>query len=185
MTSLIQKINNLTTREKLLGVVTTIFVALTLSVAAKAYANIPETEVQIIERVEKVPVYLNAADRRQIACMAENTYFEAAYESRDGKIAVNNVVMNRVSDPRFPKTPCAVISQRTSRVCQFSWVCERGKRVTDHDAYAEAKKIAEQVYIGNIGDVTGGAQFYHADYVNPGWRMRRLIKIDTHIFYQG
>lgn len=185
MTSLLKIYNDLTTTERRIGLFMMLFLAITLTVAAKAYAYIPDPEVRIVRKVEKVPVYLSAKDRKQIACMAENTYFEAAYESRDGKIAVNNVVMNRVADARFPKTPCAVISQRTNRVCQFSWKCERGKRVRDHAAYAEAKKIAEQVYIGNIGDVTGGAKFYHADYVNPRWRMQRLIQIDSHIFYQG
>ena len=185
MTSLTKIYNDLTSREKTIGLFTLLFVALTLSVAAKAYAFIPKPEVVVVKKVEKVPVYLNAKDRKQIACMAENTYFEAAHESRDGRIAVNNVVMNRVADARFPKTPCGVIAQRTQRVCQFSWKCEGPKRVKDHAAYAEAKKIAEQVYIGNIGDVTGGAKFYHAYYVNPGWRMRRLVQIDSHIFYQG
>jgi spore germination cell wall hydrolase CwlJ-like protein len=50
--------------------------------------------------------------------------------------------------------------------------------------YADARKVAEQVYLGNIGDVTKGAKFYHANYVSPGWNLRRVITIGDHIFYR-
>lgn len=143
--------------------------------------------VKVVEKTVKVPVYLNENDRRQIACMAENTYFEAGFESKQGKIAVNNVVMNRVNDKRFPKTPCGVVAQKAQGVCQFSWKCQHRKRVVDVDAYSEAKKIAEHVYLGNYGDVTGGAKFYHAAYVRPGWSrvFDRTTRIGAHIFYRG
>ena len=119
--------------------------------------------------------------------MAENTYFEAGHEPVKGRIAVNNVVLNRVKDDRFPDSPCAVINQRTGGVCQFSWKCEGGKRIGDWAAYRKAKEIAENVYLGNYRDVTGGAQFYHADYVRPSWArvFDRTTKIGAHIFYEG
>lgn len=147
----------------------------------------PEVKPLEKEPVVEAPVQLSAHDRKQILCMAENTYFEAAHEPYRGRIAVNNVVMNRVKDDRFPKTPCAVINQRTRRVCQFSWKCEGGKRIGDRRAYEEAKQIAENVYRGNYGDVTRGAQFYHADYVSPSWGrvFDRTTKIGAHIFYRG
>jgi len=146
-------------------------------------------EVKVIEKpvVVKKPVYLSQHDRQQIQCMAENTYFEAAHEPYKGRIAVNNVVLNRVKDKRFPKTPCAVINQKARGVCQFSWKCEGGKRIGDMAAYRKAKEIAEDVYLGNYGDVTKGAKFYHADYVSPSWGrvFDRTIKIGAHIFYRG
>ena len=165
------------------------------SVAIATPTKEPEVEivkvpvVQVIEKevVVKEPVYLNRHDKQQIRCMAENTYFEAGHEPTKGKIAVNNVVLNRVKDKRFPKTPCAVIEQRTKRVCQFSWKCEGGKRIADMSAYRKATKIAEDVYLGNYGDVTKGAKFYHADYVSPSWGrvFNRTTKIGAHIFYRG
>lgn len=151
------------------------------------YVKVPE--VKVIEKpvVVKKPVYLSKYDRQQIQCMATNTYFEAGHEPVKGRIAVNNVVMNRAKDKRFPSTPCAVISQKTRGVCQFSWKCEGGKRVRDWAAYRKAKEIAEHVYLGNYGDVTSGAKFYHADYVRPGWGrvFDRTTKIGAHIFYRG
>lgn len=154
-----------------------------------------EPEIKFVE-VEKIvekpvvikePVYLNKFDKQQIQCMAENTYFEAGHEPAKGKIAVNNVVLNRVKDKRFPKTPCAVINQKARGVCQFSWKCEKGKQIRNTSAYNKSKDIAEDVYLGNYNDVTGGAKFYHADYVRPSWGrvFDRTVKIGAHIFYRG
>lgn len=144
-------------------------------------------EVQVIEKpvVVKEPVYLSRHDKRQIQCLAENAYFEAGNQSRKGKIAVTNVVMNRVADKRFPNTPCGVVYQRTRSVCQFSWVCEGKKRIRDMEMFAASKKAAEDVYLRNVGDVTKGAKFYHANYVNPSWNLRRVTQIGAHIFYKG
>ena len=100
--------------------------------------KVPEVKVIEKEKIVKKPVYLTAYDKRQIACMAENTYFEAGHEPVKGRIAVNNVVLNRVKDDRFPDSPCAVINQRTGGVCQFSWKCEGGKRIGDWAAYRKA-----------------------------------------------
>jgi len=142
--------------------------------------------IKVIEKptIVKVPVRLTAHDQQQIQCLAENTYFEAGNQSTKGKIAVNNVVMNRVKDPshRFGKTACAVVAQKTKGTCQFSWKCMRLK-IHSHEQFAESKRVAEQVYLGNVGDVTGGAKFYHANYVNPHWNLHRLIQIGAHIFY--
>ena len=151
------------------------------------YIKVPEVKVIEKEVVVKRPVYLSAHDRQQIQCMAENTYFEAGHEPYRGRIAVNNVVLNRVKDKRFPNTPCAVINQRARGVCQFSWKCEGGKHIGDQTAYRQARRIAENVYLGNYGDVTNGAKFYHADYVSPSWGrvFDRTIKIGAHIFYRG
>ena len=128
---------------------------------------------------------LSDHDKRQIQCLAQNAYFEAGNQSIKGKIAVTNVVMNRVEDKRFPKTPCGVINQRTGRSCQFSWVCQGKKHIRSTQQYLSAQRVAEQVYFGYVGDVTKGAKFYHANYVNPRWNLQRVITIGDHIFYKG
>ena len=149
--------------------------------------KIPVTKIIEKQIIVKEAVYLNQHDKQQIRCMADNTYFEAGHESTEGKIAVNNVVLNRVKDKRFPKTPCAVINQKARGVCQFSWKCQRGKRIADISAYRKATAVAEDVYLGNYTDVTKGAKFYHADYVRPSWGrvFDRTTKIGAHIFYRG
>lgn len=157
-------------------------------VPTKAHTRVVEVPVvKIVEKktIVKVPVKLDQYDKRQIQCLAENTYFEAGNQPTKGKIAVNNVVMNRVNDPlgRFGKTPCAVVAQRTKSTCQFSWKC-MGLKIRSMEQFLESKRIAEQVYLGNYGDVTGGAKFYHATYVNPGWKLQRIATIGEHIFYK-
>ena len=172
------------------GVVMMLLIGIALASQTKAHPQIiqvPVTKVIEKEVVKKVPVELNNHDERQIQCLAENAYFEAGNQSLKGKIAVTNVVMNRVEDERFPKTPCAVVNQKAKGVCQFSCVCEGKKRIRNWSQFREARKAAEEVYLKNIGDVTGGAKFYHADYVRPQWAnvFRRTRIIGDHIFYRG
>jgi spore germination cell wall hydrolase CwlJ-like protein len=153
------------------------------------YIKVPEVKIveKVVEKpvVVKKPVYVSAHDKRQIQCLAENAYFEAGNQSTKGKVAVTNVVMNRVKDERFPKSACAVVHQKSRGVCQFSWVCEGNKRIRNMAVFAESKRVAENVYLGNTHDVTKGAKFYHANYVNPNWGMRRVTQIGAHIFYRG
>jgi spore germination cell wall hydrolase CwlJ-like protein len=68
----------------------------------------------------------HAADKQetQIACMAKNIYYEAGGEPFEGKLAVGQVVINRMNHPSYPGTVCGVVFQRTEVTCQFSWVCE-------------------------------------------------------------
>ena len=170
------------------GVIAILMVAiLTYKGPEVKYVTVPEVKISEQEKIVKKPVYLSKYDKQQIQCMATNTYFEAGHEPVKGRIAVNNVVMNRANDKRFPSTPCAVINQKARGVCQFSWKCEGGKQVRDWAAFRKAKEIAEHVYLGNYGDVTGGAKFYHADYVRPSWGrvFDRTTKIGAHIFYRG
>jgi len=66
-------------------------------------------------------------DKKQLRCMADNAYFEAALESRIGKRQVVYAVMDRVASKHYPDTPCKVIWQKArdkrsgNTVAQFSW----------------------------------------------------------------
>ena len=145
---------------------------------------------KIVERrvVVRVPVVLTARDQEQIHCMAENAYYEAADQGDLGIIAVNNVVINRIHSGRFARTPCSVIRQRTQTVCQFSWQCEPRRPIRDRRIFRRTIKLAENVYLGNVSDVTRGATYYHANYVKPQWSYDRSLKrtrqIGMHIFYK-
>ena len=128
---------------------------------------------------------LTAEARTQVDCLAENIYYEAGFEPRDGKIAVAMVTLNRVQDPQFPKDICSVVKQRTKSTCQFSWFCEH-KTIQNTSAYLQARDIALLVYANyeKMYDMTEGALFYHADYVNPRWKLERTTVIGSHIFYK-
>jgi spore germination cell wall hydrolase CwlJ-like protein len=150
--------------------------------------EVPVIQTKVIEKpvIVKVPVKMSANDQQQVKCMADNIYFEAGNQSDKGKIAVSNVVMNRTKDSRFSSTPCGVVKQKRGGVCQFSWVCSNHKVIRDAELYAHSKQLAMNVYLHNIGDVTHGAKFYHANYVHPSWshKFARVTTIGAHIFYR-
>ena len=128
---------------------------------------------------------------RQLACMTKNIYWEAASEPAEGKIAVAQVVMNRVDSPDFPNTVCEVVYQRdviyTRVVCQFSWYCMPGftDRRINQAAWQESEAAAKKVMLEGFRlPSLDTALYYHADYVNPQWRLDRITQIGRHIFYQ-
>jgi spore germination cell wall hydrolase CwlJ-like protein len=123
--------------------------------------------------------------------MADNIYYEAATEPAEGKIAVGQVVMNRVASPDFPKDPCQVIYQRnsfyTNIVCQFTWLCDGsvGRRPVQQRLYDESMEAAKKVLLEGFRlPSLQGALYYHADHVNPQWRQEPVAKIGHHIFYK-
>lgn len=129
---------------------------------------------------------LTKETQRQVDCLADNIYHEAGYEPEDGKVAVALVTLNRLQDPRFPKDICGVVKQKTRSTCQFSWFCENKITNRAKEVYTKARDIAVHVYVNyeNLQDITGGALYYHADYVNPRWKLDKTTTIGRHIFYK-
>ena len=132
-------------------------------------------------------------------CLAQNIYFESANQPYAGRVAVANVVMNRVEDLQFPNTVCGVIYQAKLREnwkgnmvpvrnqCQFSWYCDgKSDQPTDSVTWMESLRIAHLVLTGVVPDVTEGALYYHADFVSPYWApyLTKVVTIDNHIFYK-
>lgn len=129
--------------------------------------------------------------QKQVECLAENIYFEAGHEPRNGQIAVALVTLNRVSSGNYAGDICGVVNQKTAGTCQFSWVCMpnfTNQRLTikSTSLYNEIRNLAMNVVFNyeNLSDITKGATYYHADYVNPGWKLPRTTKIGAHIFYK-
>lgn len=124
--------------------------------------------------------------KSQVDCLAENIYHEAGYEPEEGKIAVAMVTLNRLNDPRYPKDICSVVKQRTHSICQFSWFCMPVHLNKENKVYEQAMDVALRVYVNyeKMSDVTLGALYYHADYVNPRWKLVKTTTIGRHIFYK-
>lgn len=128
---------------------------------------------------------------RQLGCLAKNIYYEAGGEPFEGKIAVAQVTMNRVASSQFPSDVCKVIYQKNifyeRVVCQFSWVCDREVvfKPTNRSNYNESMIAAQKVLLEDyrLPSLTS-ALYYHADYVNPGWKKEKVAKIGHHIFYK-
>ena len=125
----------------------------------------------------------------EVRCLALTIYFEARGEPDEGKLAVGHVVMNRVRDPRYPSRVCGVVRQGGEwprNRCPFSWWCDgRSDKPRNHAAWERATAFARLIYWGFSKDPTGGALWYHADYVSPVWRkvLGAGPKIGRHQFY--
>ena len=138
------------------------------------------------------------ANERELECLALNVYHEARNESLAGKVAVSQVVLNRVSSARYPDDVCSVVEQGPTYTnsegitypkrhkCQFSWYCDgKGDEAKNQRAWRESVTIASAVMDGIYPDIVEGALWYHADYVSPRWRkgVKYVTQIDRHIFY--
>lgn len=118
----------------------------------------------------------------EMQCLAGTVYFESKGESLQGQLAVARVVLARVESSRFPDSICGVVFQRS----QFSFV-RRGKMPpikTGQQNWRDAVAIAKIAMNDGWKSSVEGALFFHARYVSPGWRLKRLATIDNHIFYR-
>jgi len=126
---------------------------------------------------------------REIECLALTIYFEARGEPDIGKLAVGHVVENRAENPLFPDRICDVVKQAPPKAashCQFSWWCDGASdRPVDGKSWQRSRALARRIFWGYSKDPTGGALWYHADYVNPSWGMalKRGPHIGHHVFY--
>ena len=148
---------------------------------------------------------------QEVECLAKNMYYEARDQGTAGKIAVTNVVLNRIKDKRFPNTICEVVQQGPTREswktkkdknipeeeriyypikhrCQFSWYCDGASddpknKEKYEEAYLLSLNIVDKKF--PLMDITDGALFYHADYVRPAWARtkQRTTEIGDHILY--
>lgn len=119
---------------------------------------------------------------RELECLAAGIYFESKSEPLVGQLAVGEVIANRANSGRFAKTYCGVLFQRG----QFSFV--RGKSwpkiAKSGKQWKTAVAIAKIVDKDLKDSAADDALFFHAKYVNPRWRLRRVASIGNHIFYR-
>lgn len=130
----------------------------------------------------------------ELACLALAVYYEARSEPLSGQIAVATVVLNRVADPRFPKTICEVVHQGpTSETgmplrhrCQFSFWCDGlGEDPRDFAAWRRALVVSKLVMNGTLRrPELDGVVHYHATWCSPLWAvdMTPVETIGDHVF---
>lgn len=128
------------------------------------------------------------APAQQIDCLALAIYWEARGESERGKLAVGWTILNRVSSPEFPSTPCKVVRQGGEQPpCQFSWWCDgKSDRPTNFASWSRAQAIATRLLSDPGRDPTGGAIFFHSTAISEPWRRKRTrtARVGNHIFYR-
>ena len=139
------------------------------------------------------PGYISAAEQtRQLECLTRNIYWEAATEPFEGKVAVAQVTLNRVEAGKWASTICGVVHQKNvfyeKVVCQFSWYCENNHKVkpVHKPLWRESEEVAKKVLLEGFRlPSLQNALYYHADYVNPGWNLKKIEQIGRHIFYRS
>lgn len=172
------------------------FVAIVFGMWLATYALVQVTKNKFTAlEAEKIQLastkMVTASDRdRQLRCLTQNIYWEAASEPFEGKVGVAQVTLNRAASGKFPDDICAVVYQKNvfySRVvCQFSWYCDGTHRVRPihQPLYHESAEVAKKVLLEGFRlPSLKHAMYYHADYVNPGWGKTPITKIGHHIFY--
>ena len=120
---------------------------------------------------------------RELECLATGIYFESKSEPLAGQLAVGHVIANRAnSGGRFPSSYCGVLFQRG----QFSFIRGRAlpaaPRASRHwqTAVAVAKIVDQDLHASPVGK----ALFFHARYVSPRWRLKRVATVGNHVFYR-
>lgn len=88
-------------------------------------------------------------------CMMRAMYFESNRSSPEGMLAVGTVVMNRLHDPRYPKSVCSVVGQKN----QFAQGVLT-KPMTDSGAVLAAQ-VADEVLRGARHPGVQNAQHFH------------------------
>ena len=122
-------------------------------------------------------------------CLAEAIYFEARGENRTGRIAVGEVILNRVKSKQYPNTVCGVVRQGEDRKnsCQFSYRCDGvDEAIFNQTAFANSLQLAIDLIGQRLSSVTHGATHFHASNVSPNWarKMHRTARIGRHSFYR-
>ena len=114
--------------------------------------------------------------------MADNLHHEARVDGMRGMEAVATVVMNRVSDSRWPDNVCDVVYQPS----QFSWTLEKRlvNMKVEHDWQTLA--VARMALQGGLIDKTDESTHYHAVYVQPYWAKvyEFTVQVEQHLFYK-
>jgi spore germination cell wall hydrolase CwlJ-like protein len=148
-------------------------------------ADEPRAEPQEIRLSLSELVALHAATTARDAqheCLAGAVYFEAKGESLEGQLTVAEVVLNRARSGRFPASICGVVKQRG----QFSFIrAGRFPAIARQSmAWRRAVAIAHIAQAALADGAAPKALFFHARYVRPGWKLRRIAAVGNHIFYR-
>lgn len=122
-------------------------------------------------------------------CLATAVYYEAAGEPIAGQRAVAQVVLNRLRNPRYPKTICGVIYQGAERAtgCQFSFACNGStRRKPSMAGWAVATAVATAALNGVTSAEAGQSTHYHTLAVFPAWapQLAKIGIIGHHVFYR-
>jgi len=139
---------------------------------------------------------IQANQDQEMGCLMEAIYFEARSENLTGKLAVGQVILNRVREKRYPNTICGVVhdgkyweGNPVKYRCAFTYWCDgKPERYGNLRALDEVQKVVIMLLAGvrilDFDYVT----HYHASYVEPYWSRSEdfiyIAQIGKHLFYE-
>lgn len=131
-------------------------------------------------------------------CLVEAIYYEAGSEELAGKIAVANVVLNRVKADDFPKTICGVVHEKgrgkrngTIRPmqCAFHYHCQRKsyRTIPNKERLVEVHLAAYLALNGILPRHHENALYFYSGSVKPYWVSDKVFisEIGNHKFYEN
>lgn len=124
----------------------------------------------------------------QFDCLTMAVYYEAGNQTLTGKMAVANVIENRLQQRRYPNSYCEVVKQ--NRQFSFYWdglpePMPKNSSKMEKAALLESRIVAFLVFSGLHWDNTDGSDHYHSYKVDPVWtsEMTPTARIGDHSFY--
>jgi len=119
-----------------------------------------------------------------LICIAIAAFLEARGDGPDGMLAVADVIMERVEDPRWPSDPCGVVKQSGQfAYLPFSQV-EQIIIYEEDASWLMAKDAAREVLAG--GGPHMGATHFHWIGEHPYWTKNATLigRIGDHLFWR-
>ena len=156
--------------------------------AAPAPAATPTTARGVIGTSEAPAAPTRTASTEvdsELECLAKVVLHEAGNQSRAGRIAVAEVVMNRLQDPRrrFGSTICGVVLQRGQFFNVNAYHPQR--RDARWGAAVEiARQVRQDMQEGDHDEVTNGGLFFRNSSGAPFRGRQRTVTIGAHHFYR-
>jgi len=156
------------------------------------YVTKTRTEVKIVRQ------FVTSNVERE--CLAQAIYSESRSESQLGQLAVGSVIMNRVSDNRYPDTICGVVEYKNKGVYHFSYQYRKDPNfyhtarvfanmqvsAIELEAREKAYEVADKILDGerNLPETSLN---YHSTAVSPDWAKDLTFykQIGLHKYYTG
>ncbi|HHY50118.1 MAG TPA: cell wall hydrolase [Alphaproteobacteria bacterium] len=124
-----------------------------------------------------LPPFFNLSPRE---CLIRAMYFESNRSSEDGMLAVGTVVMNRLDDPRYPKSICGVVGQKNQFAPGVLY-----KPMKERRSYARAARVADAVLAGARHPGVGNAKHFHTAGLRfPYGNMHYVLEAGGNEFYE-
>ncbi|MFM7028302.1 MAG: cell wall hydrolase [Chakrabartia sp.] len=141
-------------------------------------ANISAADLTKMEAAPQDTIAPVGVDPREAECIAKVIVHEAANQPYKGQLAVAQVITNRMKNPRFPKTACAVVNQPRQFFNVDGYNPSRSTR-----AWQTALEIAHDVLQERTERVVADALYFNG--VGGGMPGRTaMLQIGDHVFYR-